>query len=85
MVDYFVAETTKRQPAEPIAATQYFPSVIKLQCELTLEQAAILYAALKQYRAMLQFNIEAIASTPEEKQDAKHDIFVVDRLKGMFE
>jgi len=65
--------------------TQFYPPVIKVHCELTLEQAAVIFYALKEYRKALVFNAGAVAATDDEKQAAKHDIFVVDRLKGMFE
>jgi len=56
-----------------------------VHCEITLEQASVIFFALKHYRNALTFNMNAAAATDDEKQAAKHDIFVVDRLKGMFE
>jgi hypothetical protein len=76
-----VAETTKREPSD----SSPYPPVIKLQLEVTLEQAHIIFLALKEFRKQLQFNVEALQATVEEKKDAKRAMFLVDRLKGMFE
>ena len=80
-----MAETRKRQSAEPTAETQYYPAVMKVHCELTLEQAAVLFLALKNYRVALAFNLNAVASSDDERAEARHTIFIIDRLKGMFE
>jgi hypothetical protein len=80
-----VAETRKRQTSAPTAETQYLPGVMKVHMELTLEQAAVMFLALKHYRAALQFNLNAVAVSEDERQEARHAIFIVDRLKGMFE
>jgi hypothetical protein len=58
---------------------------MKVHCELTLEQAAILFLALKHYRNQLQFAMNASQATDDERAEAKHNLFIVDRLKGMFE
>jgi hypothetical protein len=85
VVEYGVAERTRRQTSEPIAETQYYPAVIKVHCELTLEQAAVMFFALKSYRNVLMIKMSANSMTDDEKQAVKHDIFTIDRLKGMFE
>jgi hypothetical protein len=73
-----VAETSK--PNQPS-----YPSVVKLQLEVTLEQASVLYRGLKALRGFEEFNSKATQATDEERKQARHDLFVIDRLKGMFE
>jgi cysteinyl-tRNA synthetase len=72
-----VAESDKREPN--------VPQVIKMQLEVTLEQAHIIFLALKHYRKQMRFNVEALAATVEERKDAERAMFLIDRLKGMFE
>jgi predicted nucleic-acid-binding protein len=65
--------------------TSPYPPVIKLQLEVTLEQAHIIFLALKHYRTTMAFNADALQATVAEKQDAQRAMFLIDRLKGMFE
>lgn len=65
--------------------TSYYPPVMKVHCELTLEQAAMMYRALQHLRASAVFALNAKEATDAEREEARHDVFVIDRLKGMFE
>jgi hypothetical protein len=71
--------------AENITTTGPYPPVIKLQLEVTLEQAHVIFMALKAYRSTLEFTMDALHATVEERKDADRALFLVDRLKGMFE
>ena len=53
--------------------------------EVTLEQASMLYRALVLLRQTCQFAMNANQATDDERSAARHDLFVIDRMKGMFE
>jgi len=76
-----VAENRQREQT-PVSV---YPQVVKLHTELTLEQAAMIYRALVLLRGACQFAQNAAQSTDEERTAARHDLFTIDRLKGMFE
>lgn len=65
--------------------TSYYPPVMKVHCELTLEQAAMIYRALQALRGPLSFAVNASQATDAERAEAQRDLFTIDRLKGMFE
>jgi hypothetical protein len=58
---------------------------MKVHCELTLEQASVLFSALQHYRKAMQFKADALMADDDERREAKHELFIIDRLKGMFE
>jgi hypothetical protein len=72
VVDYSVAES--RTPIRPVT---------KLQLEITLKQATIIYDALEHARNAEMFNFRAIHSTDDERQEASTNIQIIDQLMGM--